>query len=140
MLPPLTLYRWCDARTANTGTLRARVGISTVGVFAAHNRLTRHHIGSAQTVSAERKTIEMQENDLIYKAEVIKAIKSLKYNGDFISTLIHLPTVDAVPIRHGRWIKLRESPEWDQKRCSVCGDISCCQRNYCPNCGAKMDK
>lgn len=48
-------------------------------------------------------------------------------------------TIDAEPVRHGRWIKMTESPEWDQKRCSACGDISCCQRNYCPNCGAKMD-
>ncbi len=49
------------------------------------------------------------------------------------------PTVDAEPVRHGRWLRMDEAPEWDQRRCSECGDISCCQRNYCPNCGAKMD-
>ena len=48
-------------------------------------------------------------------------------------------TIDAAPVVHGRWIKLAEAPEWDQRRCTVCGDVSCCQRNYCPNCGAKMD-
>jgi hypothetical protein len=32
-----------------------------------------------------------------------------------------------------------EGTEWDQRRCTICGDVSCCQRNYCPNCGAKMD-
>jgi hypothetical protein len=48
-------------------------------------------------------------------------------------------TIDAEPVRHGRWLRLDEAPEWDQRRCSECGDISCCQRNYCPNCGAKMD-
>lgn len=49
------------------------------------------------------------------------------------------PTIDAEPVRHGRWLRLDEAPEWDQRRCSECGDISCCQRNYCPNCGARMD-
>lgn len=62
----------------------------------------------------------------------------------FIGTLKSLideqPTVDAAPVvRHGRWLRLDETPEWDQRRCSECGDISCCQRNYCPNCGARMD-
>ena len=49
------------------------------------------------------------------------------------------PTVDAEPVRHGRWIKLIEASEWDQRRCSICGDMPCCQRSYCPHCGAKMD-
>lgn len=53
--------------------------------------------------------------------------------------IMRFPTVDAEPVRHGRWLRLDEAPEWDQRRCSECGDISCCQRNYCPNCGAKMD-
>ena len=61
----------------------------------------------------------------------------------FIGTLKSLideqPTVDAAPVVRGRWIKLVEAPEWDQRRCTVCGDVSCCQRNYCPNCGAIMD-
>ena len=54
-------------------------------------------------------------------------------------TLDNVPTINAVPVRHGRWLRMDEAPEWDQRRCSECGDISCCQRNYCPNCGAKMD-
>lgn len=66
------------------------------------------------------------------------------YTGGGIADMIRAwideqPTVDAAPVVHGRWIKLAEAPEWDQRRCTVCGDVSCCQRNYCPNCGAKMD-
>lgn len=47
-------------------------------------------------------------------------------------------TIDAEPVRHGRWIDARE----------YCGDYMCsnCEAlygtnkfNYCPNCGAKMD-
>lgn len=67
-------------------------------------------------------------------------IKSTQHAG-FIrrSEIEAAPTVDAESVRHGRWLRLDEAPEWDQRRCSECGDISCCQRNYCPNCGAKMD-
>lgn len=43
------------------------------------------------------------------------------------------------PVVHGRWIDIPDKPEWDQKMCSVCGDYRCCQGNYCPNCGAKME-
>ena len=60
------------------------------------------------------------------------------------------PTVDAVEVVHGRWITdqveafnpLTEEPYLlDVLQCSVCGeyfDVSEA-RNYCPNCGAKMD-
>lgn len=44
------------------------------------------------------------------------------------------------PVIHGRWITIPNHRDWDQKQCSVCGDIRCCQGNYCPNCGAKMDE
>ena len=45
-----------------------------------------------------------------------------------------------VPVVHAQWIDIPDKPEWDQKMCSICGDYFCCQNNYCPNCGAKMDK
>ena len=28
------------------------------------------------------------------------------------------PTIDAEPVRHGRWLRMDEAPEWDQRRCS----------------------
>ena len=46
------------------------------------------------------------------------------------------PTVDAVPVVHGRWIAQEYG---DQKECSICGELFCCYGNYCMNCGAKMD-
>ena len=61
-----------------------------------------------------------------------------------------LPTVDAVEVVHGRWLNAQvetgdpfgySTYEIDVFICSVCGvhfDVSEC-RNYCPNCGAKMD-
>lgn len=48
------------------------------------------------------------------------------------------PTLDAEPVRHGRW-KKRKS--WDKYVCSECGFEHDEPHNYCPNphCGAKMD-
>ena len=52
------------------------------------------------------------------------------------------PTVDAVPVRHGRWETNSDRP--DSLICSIC---KCGfdmwkhdPHNYCPNCGAKMDE
>lgn len=65
-------------------------------------------------------------------------------------SIIHInemPTIDAVPVVHGRWIV------WDEilagiyhtvSECSECGfTTDKMQREemlYCPNCGARMDK
>lgn len=60
------------------------------------------------------------------------------------------PTIEAVPVRHGRWVSLTECANAGVY-CSVCHkkvwkeDYAWCNRknklrsNYCPNCGAKMD-
>ena len=48
------------------------------------------------------------------------------------------PTVDAVEVVHGRWIQ----SEPGYRLCSHCmADVAIYSghRNYCPNCGAKMD-
>ena len=48
------------------------------------------------------------------------------------------PTVDAVPVVHGRWI---HKGAWHIE-CSECNYILAHigeAKNYCPNCGAKMD-
>ena len=63
-----------------------------------------------------------------------------------ISDINSQPTVDAEPVRHGRWID--PQPEgcmtWDKRayqQCSICGDKQYLSQSmiYCPNCGARMD-
>ena len=56
------------------------------------------------------------------------------------------PTIDAEPVRHGKWIKA-DSQQYFRKHypcftCSECGYRKDSQKkwNYCPNCGARMDK
>jgi predicted RNA-binding Zn-ribbon protein involved in translation (DUF1610 family) len=55
------------------------------------------------------------------------------------------PTVDAEPVVHGRWEYSFGS--YSTPKCSCCGwhipyseDSVLDARNYCPNCGAKMDE
>lgn len=53
---------------------------------------------------------------------------------------------DVAPVRHGRWLGWGKSgtPTYENYgTCSVCGEdaeIYTEHRNYCPNCGAKMDE
>lgn len=63
---------------------------------------------------------------------------------DFRKDLDEAPTVDAVPVVHGRWIEDTYSNTSYDADCSVCGEKikwNGCMTdfNYCPNCGAKMD-
>ena len=51
----------------------------------------------------------------------------------------NMPTIDAEPVRHGRWIK----KEWEGYEpfylCSECNKLHNQDYHYCNNCGAKMD-
>ena len=62
---------------------------------------------------------------------------------EILTEIEYAPTVDAVPVVHGRWI-------WDEENeCWVCSNCemsalnnyrgNSTSSNYCPNCGAKMD-
>ena len=60
--------------------------------------------------------------------------------------IFHAPTIDAEPVKHGRWLLERE-PNGKPYcfHCSACdGDFAyigiTTVYNYCPNCGAKMDE
>lgn len=47
------------------------------------------------------------------------------------------PAADVAPVAHGRWIKVKPV----HYQCSICGvNTGGFTSNYCPNCGAKMDK
>lgn len=64
---------------------------------------------------------------------------------DFLDSIDEqAPTVDAEPVRHGKWIDTRGDL---YPRCSVCGEMSIDatftnkgnKGMYCSSCGAKMD-
>lgn len=45
-----------------------------------------------------------------------------------------MPTVDAVPVKHGHWIVADDGVT----RCSICYGASDYERSFCGDCGAKM--
>ena len=64
---------------------------------------------------------------------------------DVTNSIRNAPTIDAEPVRHGRWLYNcyptvwyghGEPPEWV---CSECEERAYNTYDYCPNCGAKMD-
>jgi hypothetical protein len=76
------------------------------------------------------------------RAEAIGEVLQAIYNG-----VMELPTTDAEPVRHGKWII------WDEiiagiyhtvSECSKCGfttdKMSREEMLYCPNCGCRMDE
>lgn len=64
---------------------------------------------------------------------------------DVVKYLATLPTVDTVEVVHGKWM-VKHNPIDDPKGyfirivCSQCDLHTGQKSNYCPQCGAKMDK
>ena len=70
---------------------------------------------------------------------VYEAVKA-----DMFKLAIIAPTIEAEPVRHGRWARKEKNlVYWHE--CSECGERPLksngyyCQSTYCPFCGAKMD-
>ena len=88
-------------------------------------------------------------NDLISRSALLEEYKWLKENTDsyyhteldeHIQRIKNAPAVDAEPVRHGRWIHDINN----LFGCSECMERDTMSfrrglKNYCPNCGAKMD-
>lgn len=92
-------------------------------------------------------------DDLIRRAAAIETVRKAKDKSEAHRMLIQLPTVDAVPVVHGRWI-IKDNPGtgWYRVTCSECGeDVTSVAPvigffpkakvtwDFCPNCGARMD-
>lgn len=62
--------------------------------------------------------------------------------------LNRIPAADVVEVRHGRWVHNEDYEDWAEKYvCSECnrnapsdGDYRHGLTDFCPHCGAKMDK
>mgnify|MGYP003293065292 CR=1 FL=1 len=75
-----------------------------------------------------------------YKLEDLVRSNSARYHhvDDVIAAIAGQPTVDAVEVVHGRYV---HKGAWHIE-CSECQHILAHigeSKNYCPNCGAKMD-
>lgn len=59
--------------------------------------------------------------------------------GEFRGMLAKAPTVDAAPVKHGKWETIIDAYGRIEGWLCKCGRESKEKCNYCPNCGAKMD-
>ena len=79
--------------------------------------------------------------EYIERAAALDVVK--RTSGDYVaawSEIAHIPAADVAEVRHGKLNFLQE----DMVLC-YCGVCSVCRNyvqawNYCPNCGARMDK
>ena len=90
---------------------------------------------------------------LLSKPELSKDIEHMVRAFIMTTKMIEdAPTVDAVPVRHGKWEYGEDESGYDGYYCSKCfGHVRWYRKageqsinfikkyNYCPNCGARMD-
>ena len=95
----------------------------------------------------------MAEKEYIERESLISDIKELpeqeriEYMGIYDCIKSH-PTTDVQEVRHGKWIYEDSDIGWADYKCSTCGECYVLEAgtpqenkyNFCPNCGAKMDK
>ena len=82
----------------------------------------------------------------VLKSRVLQGQFKIGQDGTWyvLGLIDSMPTIEAEPIRHGRWIE--EDDAIIHGHCSSCGWVSVWQEtdvlgmNYCPNCGARMDE
>lgn len=93
-----------------------------------------------------KKKSNNEKQHIIFASKVFRNDKGVnKIVKLLLEIFDNAPTVDAVPVVHGKWI-------WDTKGlypkplCSRCSEEPCRLTNhqsdlpkYCPHCGAKMD-
>lgn len=85
--------------------------------------------------------------DLISRSDAICAITKKRFAEEIIGVLVHMPSVDAEPVRHGEWKMTDAYPHRLYcLRCyrSIVPNVKLIDKysiptDYCPNCGAKMD-
>ena len=86
-------------------------------------------------------------SDLIRREDAYNAVYDYcgNYEPKLLDSIRDAPAVDAVPVKHGRWIiSVTFGDKETYARCSVCRTTQIFfngkePTNYCPNCGAKMD-
>lgn len=117
--------------------------------------------GKMRSIDADELAKELKE--LYYDGECNKP-SEMSQNYDYwsgvqdrtdyiLSCIEDAPTIDAVPVVHGKWsnaqtfsssVLFRNGEIMREEQCSVCGRWNTrlnrmIKTNYCPHCGAKMD-
>lgn len=79
-------------------------------------------------------------SDLISRGKLFNLLATVQTLGEAYGIIQGMEPVDAVPVRHGRWIDKSGGIEGAWNYCSVCGEQAIDLYDFCPNCGADMRK
>lgn len=87
-------------------------------------------------------------SDLISRCELFNRLAPVQTLGEAYGIIQGMETVDAVPVRHGRWIRVYSRPgvfKYLGWTCDQCGQRTGNEYapqwyNFCPHCGADMRK
>ena len=106
----------------------------TEGVCKFEDRSERHFT-----------VVEGRMKEYIDREEALLAIKQAFEKGERPSLYIKsIPAADVAEVRHGRWrwVAYDANPKIGNWHCTYCNRIpkSFQKEDFCPNCGAKMDK
>lgn len=101
-------------------------------------------------MKGENMTRLINADAIEYYRSTVYAFGAELFKADTVSkeTIDNMPTIDAVPVRHGKWKWLSctydRVPKEKEYECSECHHKTIVHgddmpwENYCPNCGAKM--
>lgn len=93
------------------------------------------------------RLIDADELKSVFTEKSTEAVCGAELCKAIISRIDDTPTIDAVPVRRGKWFigtvpyfvcsecKNRTPLKWDERR----GYVLDYRSPYCPNCGARMD-
>ena len=74
-------------------------------------------------------------NDYIKRENVLNTFNNAFYAG-LAAKINEIPSENVTPVKYGEWEDVNgDKTAW---RCDQCKEISCCNDNFCPNCGADM--
>ena len=93
----------------------------------------------AEYIEREAILREIERRESLMVGDKLVSVDAMK------SFIKNRPAADVAPVRHGRWVHEHMSEGYAWVMCSECEavihKILINKRlNYCPNCGAKMDK
>ena len=89
------------------------------------------------------RLIDADELKAVYIPSEIEGFEKMMVPVEVVlQNIDDMPTVDAVPVRHGRWVMMEGELAFGDE-CSECGKKILHRTPYydfCPNCGADMRK
>ena len=77
--------------------------------------------------------------EYITRREALIVLEEMEDIESGFAAMYEIPTADVAEVRHGRWLCVDTDTE-QFFLCNRCKKKEYWESNYCPNCGAKMDK